>query len=134
MRGKKTSREDVYRIIASYEMTRNYAQTAQDLRMPESTVRNIVDSNRNNPDFAELREKTDDLFVEKATRIIDESLDRLEQTVMDAEQRIPINQLATVIGILYDKRALSDNRPTENINISGVDVDKLAALAGFERR
>ena len=43
MRGKKTSPEDIYRVMTSYAITNNYNATARNLGMAVATVKNIVD-------------------------------------------------------------------------------------------
>ena len=56
-------------------------------------------------------------FADKASRIIDKALKRLERAI-DEEEYIPVNQLTTAIGTLYDKRALARGESTENTKIT----------------
>lgn len=81
-KGKKTDNETIYKVMLSYITTRNYSETARQLDMPESTVRKIVDDNKDNELFAKLCEEKRDEFVEeadkiiyKATRLLDRRLD-----------------------------------------------------------
>ncbi len=116
-RGKKTSPETIYAIMASWAVTNSYAETARTVGLAESTVKKIVDENKSNPEFEEVcRQKKAD-FSEHASRIIDKALKRLEQTIDDTENTIPVNHLTTVIGTLYDKKALSDGDATDNVKI-----------------
>lgn len=46
-----------------------------------------------------------------------------------------VKALTTAVGTLYDKRALAQGTPTENVKIIGGEkLDKLAELAGYEKR
>ncbi len=133
-RGKKTPPETITAILAVQAVTDNASDTARMLNLPDRTVRDIIDKNKDSEYFAKLRKEKRSEFSEKASRIIDKALNRLERTIDDEEQNIPINHLSTVIGTLYDKRALSEGKPTENVKLSGIDMDKLAGLAGFVKK
>lgn len=117
-KGKKTDNETIYKVMLSYIVTRNYSETARQLDMPESTVRKIIDDNKDKEEFAKLCEEKRDEFVEKATRLIDKALNRLEKALDDDEEKIPVNNLSTVIGTLYDKRNLSEGKATVNTDIN----------------
>ena len=121
--GKKTDSITIYKVMISYITTRNYSETARQLDMPESTVRKIIDDNRDNEEFAKLCEEKRDEFVDKATKIIDKALDRLNKILEDKEERIPVNNLSTVIGTLYDKRALAKGETTTNTALT-IKMDK----------
>lgn len=69
-RGKKTSPEVIYQIMTSWMTTNNYKETARDLELPISTVKGIVDKNRDNPEFVKLRNEKMDEFADKASEII----------------------------------------------------------------
>ena len=170
-RGQKTSPEMIHRIVASWVTTNNYKQTARDLGIPVTTVKKIVDENKDKPEFIELRRKQAEAFSDKASEIImkgltllnrrldraieseddldivideifatdrEELSDREKQTLISkirALQLHDIKALTTAIGTLYDKRALSDGKPTGAIEIIGsAKLDKLAELAGYEKR
>lgn len=120
-KGKKTDAETIYKVMLSYIATRNYSETARNLDMPITTVEKIVKDNQDKDEFVKLcKEKTDE-FVERADRIINKALNRLEKELDNEAERIPVNNLSTVIGTLYDKRALSKgdatSRETLTINI-----------------
>lgn len=112
--GQKTDNETIYKVMLSYITTNNYSETGRQLDMPESTVRKIVADNREKPEFTKLCEEKRDEFIEKADRIINKALNRLEDSLDDEENKIPVNNLSTVIGTLYDKRALAKGEPTSN--------------------
>ncbi len=125
MRGKKTDNETIYKVMVSVFATGNYNETARQLKMPVNTVEDIYKKNIEKEEFVKLRTKKQDEFAERATRIIDKALNRLEESLDDKEEKLAINNLSTVIGTLYDKRALARGDSTENskldINITVVE-------------
>ena len=133
--GKKTDSITIYKVMISYITTRNYSETARQLDMPESTVRKIIDDNKDKEEFTKLCEEKRDEFVDKATRIINKALDRLDKVLEDKKERIPVNNLSTVIGTLYDKRALSKGEMTQNVGFAtNFDLDKLVDIAGYTKK
>ena len=123
MRGKKTDNETIYKIMISMFTTNNSAETSRQLKIPERTVRDIYEKNKDKQEFAELRIKKQDDFIEKATRIIDKALNRLEKSLDNNDEKIPVNNLSTVLGTLYDKRALAKGETTSNTGIT-ITMDK----------
>lgn len=135
MRGKKTDPEIVYKVMASWAITNNISETSRKLKIAESTVRKIVNDHKEEPEFVKLCEEKREKFSERAGRIIDSALNRVEQAVKDENKQIPINHLTNLIGVLYDKKALADGKPTERAELIGGDkLNKLAELAGYERK
>lgn len=116
-RGKKTAPEVIYKVMTSYAVTGNILETARQLDMPEPTVRGIVMANKDKEEFKKLQEKKKEEFADKATRIIDKALKRLENAIENDEEYIPVNQLTTAIGTLYDKRALARGESTNNTKV-----------------
>lgn len=123
MRGKQTPPETVYKIMLSVFNTGNYSETARILNLPQKTVEDIYKKNKDKEEFAKLHEEKKEEFVEKADRIINKALNRLEEALEDREDKHAINQLSTVIGTLYDKRALAKGESTVNNTIT-VKMDK----------
>ena len=74
MRGKKTSPEDIYKIMALWFTNYNLRETARIMDMPLSTVKGIVDEHKNADEFAELRTQTEKAFAQKTTEIIEKGL------------------------------------------------------------
>ena len=133
-RGKKTSPDVIYRVMTSYAITRNMNETSRALDMPYSTVKDIVDGNIDKDEFKKLREEKENEFSEKASRIIDLLLERVENEVLDEEKEIPLNHLTTALGTLYDKRALSRGELTQNLGFAtNLSIDKLAEISGFKK-
>ena len=115
-RGKKTDNETIYKVMLSYVTTNNFSETARLLDMPESTVRKIIDNNRNKEEFTKLCEEKKEDFINNATRLIEKASKRLEKQLDNENENIPTNHLTTVIGTLYDKRALARGESTSNTN------------------
>lgn len=74
MRGKKTSPDVVYQVMALWFTNYNMRETARTLNMPLSTVKEIVDKNKNAEQFEELRTQTEKAFAQKTTEIIEKGL------------------------------------------------------------
>lgn len=125
MRGKQLDNETVYKIMLSVFSTGSYTETSKQLNIPQRTVEDIYKRNIKKEEFTKLREKKQDEFVEKANRIIEKAMNRLEKTLDNEEKDLAINNLSTVIGTLYDKRALAKGDSTENtkldVNITVVE-------------
>lgn len=135
-RGKKTSPEVVYQVMTSWAITNNYNETARELGMAVSSVKQIVDSHKENEEFEKLRTEKKEEFSRKASRIIDKALDRLEQAIDNDEEYIPVNQLTTAIGTLYDKRALARGESTQNVDFAtnSETIGKLLEIAGYTKK
>ena len=105
------------------------------MNIPKRTVSKIVRENQTKPEFAKLCAETRTDFSQRAGKIIDLALTRLENDINDPDKIIPVNHLTTVIGTLFDKRALAQGQPTQNVGIIGDDdIAKLAEIAGYEKR
>ncbi len=122
-RGKKTDNETIYKVMLSVFSTGNYSETARKLNIPVGTVEDIYKRNIEKKEFTKLRKEKTEEFAEKASRLIDKALNRLEQALDDKEEKIPVNNLSTVIGTLYDKRNLAEGKSTVNTDIN-IKMDK----------
>ena len=132
-RGQNISKETEYRIMTAYALNpTNVSEAARVAGVPESTARKVIDRCMDDPEYAELCEQKKAEFSKKASMIIDLALDRLTKELR-TQDKIPVSQLSTVIGTLYDKRALAEGSATQHIDVSSVHTDKLAELAGYVR-
>ncbi len=126
--GKKTDMKTIYNIMASYFETRSFAQTSKDIEIPPSTVEKIVKEHINDKEFVELWAKKKEDFVNKVDVIIYQAIDRLTKE-MDKQENIPINQLTTAIGTLYDKKLMAQTgvmgNDTPSVQINIVDNSNL---------
>ena len=126
--GKKLTTQEIYNIMNSYFETRNFTQTGSDLGVPVSTVEKIVKLHIKDPDFIELWNKKKEDFATKADMIIYKAMDKLINQ-LDKQENIPINQLSTAIGTLYDKKMIAEHgvlgTDTPNVQINIVDNSNL---------
>ena len=74
MRGKKTNPQDVYNVMALWFTNYNLRETSRTLGIPLTTVKDIVDKNKNAVEFEQLRTQTEKAFAQKTTEIIEKGL------------------------------------------------------------
>ena len=116
-RGKKYTDEIKEKAYLMYATCGNFNEVSRKLGVPITTIKTWIDKKQ--PDeLDELRTQKKMEFVDKASEIIDMALDRLKKEWEDEESRIPVNQLTTAIGTLYDKRALAKGEATQNSKIT----------------
>jgi hypothetical protein len=120
-KGKKTDNETIYKIMISMFSTNNFSETGRQLGIATTTVEKIYKDNKDKPEFVKLCNEKKEEFTDKANRLIDKALKRLEEALDNKEDKIPVNNLSTVIGTLYDKRALAKGESTAN-NKFEVDI------------
>ena len=113
-KGVTTDRATIYKIMNSYFETRSYTQTGRDLEIPTSTVEKLVKEHLHEKEYVELWNKKKEDFCTKADIIIHKAMDRLVKE-LDSEKEIPVNQLTTAIGTMYDKKALNQ---TGNVSVT----------------
>lgn len=127
-RGQKTEYEQLVLVMSDYFITRSYTATAKNLDMPTSTIKSLVDAHINDKEFVELRKKKEEEFVERANHLIFKSMNIMNQE-LETMQNIPINQLTTAIGTLYDKKMMATNgslgNDTPSVQINIVDNSNL---------
>lgn len=131
MQGKKYSDEKKEQAYLIYATTGSFAETAKQLGVAKSTVKNWIDAKRENePDeFEQLRTEKKKDFIDKASEIIEkglELLDRRMTTALDHE-----NQLDFLIDeiIQSDKEELSQEEKSKLINkIRAIQVQKLGDI------
>ena len=117
-RGQKTEPEIIYKVMTAWAVSKNVSAVARDFNMADSTVRKIVDDHKDEPEFVKLCEEKKEEFSKMASRLIEKAARRLEMTLDDEGKDIPANHLTTVIGTLYDKKALADGNSTSNVAVS----------------
>jgi len=68
--------------------------------------------------------KDESTFTKRANEIIEQAFDRIEER-LQTDDKATISQLATLIGILYDKSRLENNLSTSNNSINiNIKVEK----------
>ena len=133
MKGKKTEPQLVYQVMTSWALTDNYRETAREVGVSESTVRNIVKNHKDCAEFVQLCAQKKNEFAQRATVIIDGILELLEQQIkagLEGEANFKLNELTTALGTLYDKRALAKGESTENSVVRIALAEELKEYAG----
>lgn len=120
MKGKKFGEDIKEKAYALYAYNGSFAETGKALGVAKSTVKKWIDDKKEaDPDgYDELRYAAKKDFIEKATDIIDSAMDRLAIDIKNRALNIPVKHLSTVIGTLYDKRALARGESTENTSVT----------------
>lgn len=130
------------KIIADYIQNQNYRETARINNVDRETVKKLVNEDK---DFAQKlaikkEENTQDILEymnsikEKQKRIIDLSLQALEEKLTKPDMFTNVKDIATVYGVIFDKALkykeiqlkLKENEETEKKN--GVIDELIGAL------
>lgn len=114
MRGQKRTVDEINAIIAVYACTNNYSKTARMLGLAPSTVKDVVERNKDKAEYVELSNNIKASFSDRAKVIIDKMLDKIEFMLDDDEADIAFNQLAQMLNVLFDKMRLANGDSTEN--------------------
>ena len=128
-RGKKTSPDVVYQVMALWFTNYNLRETARTLDLPLTTVKDIVDKNKNTEEFEKLRTQKQKEFADKATEVIQKGLlllnRRLDRAISDEEE------LDDLIDEIYftDKDEMSYTEKSQLINkIKGLQLQSVKEL------
>lgn len=113
-KGVKIDNKKVQQVMASYALTNSYNATARELKISPHTVKKVIENNSN--EFAKVCTEKKLQFVEYADKLIDKAMKKLDKAL--DRKDIPINNLTTAIGTLYDKRALAKGESTSNNSIT----------------
>jgi hypothetical protein len=102
--------------MLSYIATRNYNETARNLGMAVSSVKDIVDNNKDKDEFVRLRMQKEDEFVDKATEIIEKGLKLLNRRMNRAiEEEETLDELIEEIWSMDDSE-MSQQAKTAAVN------------------
>lgn len=117
-RGKKYTDEIKEKAYFMYATSGNINEVSKELGVPYATVAGWLKAKaRDEPDeFDKLRDEKKRDFIDRSSELIDLAFDRLQEK-LSGEDDIPVNHLTTVIGTLYDKRALAKGESTENTQV-----------------
>lgn len=128
-RGKKTPPEVVYKIMTSWVITNNFKETARDLGLAVTTVKSIVDSNKDKPEFVKLRNEKMNEFSSRASEIIQKGLTllnkRLDRAIMyEDDLDVLINEIFAT-----SKTELSQDEKNKLINkIRALQLQDIKAI------
>lgn len=119
--GVKTPTKKKLEVIKSYVKTDSFNATAKEVGVNPKTCKKIVE---NNPkEYMDEKER----FIETTTRLINKALGKLDEGL--DKDNIPINNITTAIGTLYDKRALARGESTSNDSIVVTMADSVKELS-----
>ena len=121
---RKLTEEQRKEILLSYKLDNsknNISKLCNDYNITKQTIFNIAKSDITlDKNIIESQSN----FTKRANEIITKAFDRLEDKLKD-DDKATISQLATLIGILYDKSRLENNLSTSNNSINiNIKVEK----------
>lgn len=115
--------------MTSWTVTNNFKETARDLNLPVSTVKSIVDNNKDKPEFVKLRNEKMSEFSNRASEIIQKGLTllnkRLDRAITSEED------LDLLIDEIFatDKEELSQDEKNRLINkIKALQLQDIKAI------
>lgn len=129
----KITTSEIQTYIREYLETGSYSEVAERHGKIATTIRQAIERYRMNnlEEYTKMYnyylQKKEEEFIEKTTRVIDKITDRISERVEDDDTTL--SQMSTTLGILYDKRQLSQGKSTQNnaivIQLKG-DIQDLA--------
>ena len=122
-KGTKIDNKKIAEVIASYALTNSYNATAKECGISDKTVKKIIS---NNP---KEYEKKKELFSERANRIINKSLDLIEDRIDTARESQ--EELEEIIQMVWDvdKKELNETQKKSIVNkISKMQLNSLSEL------
>lgn len=119
--GVKTPTKKKVEVIKSYVQTDSFNATARETGVNPKTCKRIVEENPQ--EYMDEKEH----FIEMTTKLINKALNKLDEGL--DKDNIPINNITTAIGTLYDKRALAKGESTNNDSITIKMSDEIKELS-----
>ena len=122
-KGVPINNEKIAEAIASYALTNSYNATAKECGISDKTVKKIIE---NNP---KKYEEKKELFSERANRIINKSLDLIEDRIDTARESQ--EELEEIIQMVWDvdKKELNETQKKMIVNkISKMQLNSLSEL------
>lgn len=128
------------KIIADYMENQNYSETGRLNNVSNKTVERLVKNNKDVSDkvIEKKEENTKDILeymdkiADKQKRIIDLSLEALEQKLQNPDMFTNVKDIATVYGVIFDKalkykelQLKRNNGSSEDINNAIVNIATL---------
>ena len=124
-RGVKIDNQKIQEVMASSALTNSYNATAKECGVSDKSVKKII--NEHSEEFSKISEQKKEEFVEYADKLINKAMNKLDKAL--ERDDIPVNNLTTVIGTLYDKRAFAKGEMTSNTSISIKMTDEIKELS-----
>ena len=120
MRGKKYDTETKERALAALAVSNNIDELSREMGIPSNTLRQWKKDAEKTEDFVEFRMEKRKEFVEKAWETIGNALklaDRRIKNALENGEELPLREISTYIGTMYDKAALAAGEETERAEV-----------------
>lgn len=120
MRGKKYDTETKERALAALAVSNNIDELSREMGIPSNTLRQWKKDAEKSEDFIELRKEKRAEFVERAWETIGNALklaDRRIKNALENGEELPLREISTYIGTMYDKAALAAGEETERAEV-----------------
>lgn len=130
MRGKKTDKETIYKVMISMFSTDNFSETARQLEMPITTVEKIYKANKDKEEFVKLCNEKKEEFAQTATRIINKATNLMEKRIDLADKHE--DELEELIEEIWaiDKKEMNEAKKKALVSkIAGMQLYSLKELA-----
>lgn len=130
------------KIIADYIETQNYSESARMNNVSFDTVKKLVDNDEVRKKLEEKKEQnTNDILkymeqIEKRQeKIIDLSLDALEEKLSNLDKYTNVKDIATVYGVIFDKALKYREMQLKQMELSKStnNIDNMETLADLLR-
>lgn len=130
-RGVKIDNQKIQEIIASYALTNSYNATAKETGVCANSVKNIISKQKseNADEYAKVCEEKKELFSDRANRIINKSLDLIEDRIDTArENQVELEEIIQMVWE-QDKKELNETQKKTIVNkISKMQLNSLSEL------
>lgn len=117
MRGRKIGL-DIREKALAMRTINSRAYVARELGIPTSTIQNweieAAKDEEKNTKLVEIREKKRQEFIDLAWQGIEEGTKQLVELINSGE--LKPGELNTIVGTLFDKRALANKEPTQIVD------------------
>lgn len=120
MRGKKYDTETKERALAALAVSNNIDELSREMGIPSNTLRQWKKDAEKSEDFIELRKEKRAEFVERAWETIGNALELADRRIKNAlvsGEELPLREISTYIGTMYDKAALAAGEETERAEV-----------------
>ncbi len=122
------------KIIVDYINNQNYSETGRINNVSDKTVKRIIDSEESNGLVEKVEQKKEqntkdileymDSITEKQKKIIDLSLEAIEEKLTDLDMFTNVKDIATVYGVIFDKALKYKEIKMKNNEQSEGDINK----------
>lgn len=126
-RGVKIDNQKIMDIMTSYALTNNYSKTAKECGVSDKTVKKVIAEH--SEEFPKVSEQKKEEFYDKASQIIDKSLELIEARIDKA--RLNELELEEIIQMVWeqDKKELNETQKKTIVNkISKMQLNNLSEL------